>query len=146
MAVLVALSLVFVVLGAAMAASGSVLGWIAVVFFGLGGLACLLFLIRPYRLVLTPDGFDYVVPPHSPRSHTWAECGPFRLVTVSRTRIMVFATSRTDHKGMRGMNRALTGGADANLQAHFRGISPDDLVELMNRYRDHAMRRTGTAG
>ncbi len=134
------LALIFVAGGVLLGLTGSPTGWLGVAFFGLGAVVFSLQLIRPGRLELSAQGFQATTWPRRPVRRTWVECGPFRPWKFRGTSLVVYPTSRTDRRWLRSANRFLTRGADGSIQANYRGISPLELVALMNDYQQWALR------
>jgi hypothetical protein len=112
---------------------------------------------RPSQLVLTADGFEWTSPwPRAPVRRSWLECGPFFLVYRTRppgpprigyyTGWPAWAASWQGRPTTRWQRMTGTWpiqpmpphGKGRTINAVYSTIGPQQLVELMNDYRNRA--------
>jgi hypothetical protein len=142
--------------------TGNQFGWIALVVGSYGTGQAALGLGRPGQLVLAADGFEWTSSRRrAPLRRTWQECGPFLLNDGPRQSARVeYRTGQVG--GTPWPSGATTGPSQATfwhsqatwpnmplpthgkrefIGASYSSIMPNDLVELMNSYRNWALQQ-----
>jgi hypothetical protein len=151
-----------IVFGVFLARTGHLFGWMALPLgiYGTGQAA--VGLRRPSQLVLAADGFEWTSPwRRAPVRRTWQECGPFLLIYRNRQPARI--EYRTGQVGATPWpSGATTGPSQAtfwqnqatwpdkpmpkhgkreSIGARYSAITPKELVELMNGYRNWALQQ-----
>jgi hypothetical protein len=116
----------------------TVVGWVAVIFFGLGGIVSVAQLFMKSYLLLTPEGFavrglgrQYMT--------AWSDVTGFSAIRptsmypVSKMIVYNFAPGYSRMPGVRRLGRAISG-YEAGLPDTY-GMRPEDLAALMNEWR-----------
>lgn len=142
--VLLAVSILVLVIGVAVVATGEQGGWLAVI----GGTVLtgflVLLLVRPNRLELD-QGFSTVSSLGRAKRVEWRECGAFR---VQRPDIdgsfraplqVVYDTEESNRHNLAVVSQFVAGGSAALPDTY--GMSAEDLADLLNRYRTSGTQR-----
>jgi hypothetical protein len=131
-------SAVFVVVGVFMVRAGQWVGWLPIVFFGLGmAVFALQLLPNSSYLRVGPDGFTMctLFRAHSCR---WGDVGTFKIGWVGTKEMVVFNFS-PQYRGPRHLARLNVNivGAEAAVAAGGTwNVRMDQLADLLNRYRE----------
>jgi hypothetical protein len=122
--------------------TGTLVGWFCVGVSGLALASLVLNRLRPRTLAIHPQGVERIGPLGGRTSHQYSHCGPFGVVHAhgrgGSTDWLTF-----DCHGMEPRTRSqrrfskLTG-ANSQLRADGFELSPDEVAELLNCYRDAA--------
>lgn len=139
-------ALVFASAGVYWITIGFLPGWIVVAGSGYVALLSVAELVRPSTLYLDPDGF-VVTRPLGRRTlrHTWAECSGFTAwapTATGRKTAVIYSTDSNDRLLRRAASALLAGG-DEMISAGFGRLPAPQLAQLLNEYRDSAVRATG---
>lgn len=136
---LLALSLVFAVVGVLMVGAEAEYGWLVAAFGLVGTAVFAVMLLRPNRLELSAEGLTTVT--LGRRWHVkWSECGPFRTskvdYSVAGPSMVVFDCSAPGVRGhpLEASAEALSG-ANAALPETY-GMPAEALAALLNSYRE----------
>jgi hypothetical protein len=138
-AILIVLSLIFILGGAVVAARDLTAGLFVAFFFGLCTLVFVLVMIGGSRVVLERNGFEVR---HLFRSHryNWRDVSEFTYARVGRSRMILFNDqSRPDTA--RGVFRRFLRGYNAGFPAGLLAGPLDDVVARMNAFRARALRK-----
>ena len=131
-------SAVFVVGGVFMVRAGQWVGWLSIVFFGLGmGVFALQLLPKSSYVRVGPDGFTVctVFRTHSCR---WSDVAAFKVGRVGTKEMVVFNFS-PQYRGPRRLARLnvdVVGAEAAVAVAGTWNIRMDQLADVLNRYRE----------
>ena len=142
---MLAVSLVFTAIGAAMIRGGQGIGWAVAGFFGLCALAAVIVLLPGSSyLKIRRDGF--VFGSMFRRHHLpWTAVGPFGISQVGPQSMVVFDildSARLPRAARLGMAVA---GANAGLPDTY-GMKAGELAAILNAARDRALERAHQAG
>jgi len=125
-------SLAFVAIGVfIMDGDDGFMRWLVVGFFGLAAVVGIVNLLPTASfLKLDQTGFTFS---SLFRKHSvaWKDVLGFGIMSVARNKMVTFETGKSG--GMAHLNRTI-GGADSALPDTY-GMKPDELIELMERYR-----------
>jgi hypothetical protein len=150
------------VVGVFLARTGHLFGWLLAPAGGYGIVMAALGFHRPSQLVLAADGFEWTPQWRGGRvRRTWQECGPFYL--TYRNRQPAGIEYRTGQVGgtpwpsgaTTGPSQATfwrsqatwpdmpmpTHGKRESVGAKYSSITPNELVDLMNGYRNWALQQ-----
>ena len=140
--VLLAMSLGFVVLGIWIVPSDPLIGYLNIVFFGLGAVVFVLKLNpKASFLTLAEDGFTYSAM-YRHQFVPWQDVHGFKVVRVGPRRFVGW-TFDASHEGqgvVRRANKAISG-AEAALPDTY-GMAVDELARLLEEHRQRACGRT----
>lgn len=120
----------------------SLLGWQAIVFFGIAALVgAIMLLPGAGGLRLDSDGFEMTSLFRRHRSR-WTEVSEFEVVRVppSLQKMVVFDDARTKDSALAKANRSLTGRTSGLPDSY--GLRHEDLAAIMNEWRARATGRT----
>jgi len=128
----------FVATGVWMVRTGQWLGWVGIIFFGLGvAVSGLQLLPNSTYLRMGPDGFTVCT---LFRSHScrWSDVKAFQVRRVGRTEMVVFSFSKQPpgSPGLRRLNVRLAGAEAAVAASGSWDVSMDQLADMLNRYRE----------
>jgi hypothetical protein len=135
----------FAVGGAWMIGSGQVMGWLGLVFFGIGTLIAAL-AMSPGASALTLDGTGFEITSLYRRSRTrWQDATDFTAARIppARLRFVVYNNAQTGRR-LAKINTFIAG-RNASLPDTYR-LSPDDLAQLMTQWRERAAAIIGFVG
>jgi hypothetical protein len=130
-----AISLVFIVIGVAEVSEEKLIGWLPIIFFGMCFVVSVSTLLFPAQLLVADQAMTF---DHWWRHSTWEfdRCGEFRVWRnpAARQSLVVFEYegSRMHPRWVR-VNGAL-GAASAGLPENF-GLTAPDLAQLLNERR-----------
>lgn len=132
----------FVVLGLFVARDKPLIGWLCVIFFGLGIPAAVLMLLPgKVYLKLNPQGFE-MASPFNKKLIRWSDVDRFYIGAIKGTKMIaiVFRPGYSDQQALRKLSSSVAGmeGAVPNSYAESR----DGLLKVLNEW--HA--RYGRAG
>jgi hypothetical protein len=131
-------SAVFVVVGVFMVRAGQWLGWLPIVFFGLGmAVFALQLLPNSSYIRVGPDGFT-VCTMFRVHSCRWGDVGAFKVGRVGTKEIVVFNFSR-QYRGPRRLARLNVDVVSAEAAVAAAGtwnVRIDQLADVLNRYRE----------
>jgi hypothetical protein len=138
---LLAVSLAFTAIGAAMILSGGgIANWFCGVFFGVCSTA---FTIQLWPgasyLLLLPDGFVVCLLFRRRPLIRWDSVSEFRvaLVPASGMRMVVFSRDPSPNPRLASINRRLVGDTDGLPDSY--GRKPDQLADVLNEWRRRAI-------
>lgn len=143
--VLLAVSILVLVIGVAVVATGEQGGWLAVIGGAVLTGFLVLLLVRPNRLELDDQGFSTVSSLGRATRVEWRECGAFR---VQRPDIdgsfraplqVVYDTEESNRHNLAVVSQFVAGGSAALPDTY--GMSAEDLADLLNRYRTSGTQR-----
>ena len=129
------LCLLFAVVGVQIIADGSRVGWVVVVFFGLGCLVVAVSMIpNATYLRLTPSDFT-ICSLFRARSYRWQDVTGFTVGRAGSRRMVMFDFAPNFHRRSRsGSWNAKLVGHEAGLPDNY-GLDYEELADLMNRHR-----------
>ncbi|MDQ1551383.1 MAG: hypothetical protein QOD50_805 [Actinomycetota bacterium] len=132
-------AMVFVVGGIFLASRGNWVGWLGIVFFGLGLLVFASELVHPSILVLDHSGFTSrpAWPGRASRTE-WTECSALHAVDTTNglgRQNMVLYVSKVARRSTFGRTNLRPVGGSDGLRAGYGRLSAVELAALMNRYR-----------
>lgn len=116
-----------------------VLGWLCVIFFGLGvAVFAVQFIPSASYLRLEGDGFRFCSLFRESPFILWQEVSRFRAAGVppSGYRLVVFDWDRKSNAGVRRINRYLVDATDGLPDSY--GLRPEELADLLNTWRSRA--------
>jgi hypothetical protein len=131
----------FVVTGAWMIRTGEAMGWLCVMFFGLG---CVIFAINllpgASYLHLGPEGFILCSLFRRCPQVRWDAASDFRVVRVppSMMKMVVYDQESCERPRLARINRALVGAGCGVPDTY--GRKPEALAELLNDWRARTLR------
>jgi hypothetical protein len=129
-------SATFVVVGVFMVRAGQWVGWLPIVFFGLGMVVFALELLpNSSYLRVGPDGFTVCT---LFRSCRWGDVGAFKVGRVGTKEMVVFDFS-PQYRGPRRLarlNAGVVGAEGAVAAAGTWNVRMDQLTDVLNRYRE----------
>ena len=131
-------SAVFVVVGVFMVRAGQWVGWLPIVFFGLGmAVFALQLLPNSSYLRVGPDGFT-VCTLFRARSCRWGDVGAFKVGRVGTKEMVVFnfAPQYRGPRRLARLNVDVVGAEAAVAAAGTWNVSMDQLATVLNRYRE----------
>jgi hypothetical protein len=114
----------------------STIGWLCVVFFGLGAIVfALQFIPRASYLWITNEGFTFCSLFRRSPVFLWHDVSDFRVASVppSRHPLVVFNWTAKPDRRIGRVNRHLVGATDGLPDTY--GLRPEELADLMNDWR-----------
>jgi hypothetical protein len=132
----------FAIGGKWMVSTGQVMGWLPLIFFGIGAIIAA-FAMLPGASALTLDGTGFEITNFYRRSRTrWQDAGDFvaTRIPAARQRFVLFNNARSGRRLAR-INTFISG-RNAALPDTY-GLSPDDLAQLMAQWRERAAATVG---
>lgn len=138
-----AIGLVFVVLGGVMISAGDdlLLAWACTVFFAVvAGTALYMLTTRSNYLKLSNTKFEQSLMGRRMMCR-WDEVSNFGVWSVASNKMVAFNRFEDKGKAIASINQAISGGS-ASLGDTF-GMKAKDLVQLMNAFRDRALAAKG---
>ena len=115
------------------------IGWFVFAFFGFGLIISIIQLIKPATLILTQDGFEQSSLGRK-LNCSWHDVSEFGVTRIQRSNYVSFSRQQDEGKMLSNISKGITGGHSGTLGDTF-GMKAHDLADLMNRYRDQALRR-----
>lgn len=130
--------LVFVIIGALQISrhDHSAIGWLCVLFFGLGaGVFAIQFIPSASYLRIQSEGFMFCSLFRKSPMIPWQEVSSFRVASVppSGHRMVVFDRHTASNRGLRQINRHLVDATDGLPDSY--GLRPEELANLLNIWR-----------
>ncbi len=113
-------------------------GWLCILFFGLGTLLSLWQLLIPGSLTLDRDGFHQKLLGRKLHCR-WHAVSEFDIVRIQRNTFVSFSRLEDEGKLLTGISKAITGNHSGMLGDNF-GMKPRKLADLMNALRGRALR------
>ena len=131
----------FVAVGVAALHQSALVGWLCIVFFGLGGgIAVVSLFPGASYLRLTDEGFELCAAFRKTPMIPWGDVSEFRVARLPRGgRMVVFDWRKERTGGLQKISRTLVG-ANAGLGQQY-GMKHQALADLMNEWRSRALAR-----
>ncbi len=124
-------------------ATGKLVGWFGVAFFGFGLAAFALDRVRPTTMEILQESLEVIGPLGGRKSYQYSSCGPFGVFRQSIARGQRVDWLTFDYDGEKPRTwpqRANSRMAGTNSQLRMDGFDEgaDEIAELLNRYRARA--------
>ena len=112
------------------------MGWITIVFFGIGALVSIPGLMGIGGLDLDPEGFTINHWGRKSR-RTWRECSEFSIISMRGGPFVGFSSKTDEANPASAISRSMVG--ETGMLPEKYGMKARDLAALMNRFRARAL-------
>ena len=115
------------------------IAWITIAFFSLCAVMIAVTSLRPTELHLDREGFTISPLVGKTVRERWADVDDFGVRKLGKGKQLLFRYTRDNRSAAEGLGPALTGNQGA-LPGLYAGLSRAELADIMQRYRDAALR------